>query len=207
MLHPPLPMLAPNASVVAFTNPDWLYEIKFDGYRTLAAFGGHRDVDLRTKSGAICTAWYPEVVDQLAAIGGGRHIVDGEACVLDELGRSDFQRQRRRASHRRWYRGCDQVTLMIFDLLVEDGRSIMDLPLVERKARLARLLAGVPKRTVVYVGDFPAEAALYRVVLQLRLEGLMAKRKASAYQPGVRSRDWLKIKRPGAVDPQRFRRP
>lgn len=210
------PMLAMESPVKAFTDPAWLYEIKFDGYRTLAGFGGpvdrssnlHRKlvdktanlhkVQLRTKRGADCTRWYPEVAELLASLPGGPHVIDGEACVLDDLGRSDFNRLQERARRRRWYMDCDQVTLCAFDLLVHDGRSLMDLPLVERKACLAKMLAKVPKQVLLYVGDFSADAGLFQeVVMALRLEGFVAKRKDSLYVPGLRSPDWRKIKRPG----------
>ena len=198
-------MLA-SAGGKPFTDPAWLYEIKFDGYRTLARFGGG-DVELRTKNGTDCTRWYPEVVEALTQVSGGPYLIDGEACVLDDLGRSDFNRLQDRAKRRRRYPGCDQVTLCVFDLLVENGQNIMGLPLVERKARLARLLTGVPKAAVLMVGDLPADAALFdQAVVPLLLEGFVAKRKASTYQPGVRSPDWLKVKRKGAVPPERFKR-
>jgi bifunctional non-homologous end joining protein LigD len=189
-----------------FNDPDWLYEIKFDGYRTLARFGDG-DVEMRTKNGANCTAWYPEVAQALAQVPGGPYIIDGEACVLDDFGRSDFNRLQTRARRRRWYSGCDQVTLCVFDLLVDGGRDIMALPLTERKGRLATLLSGVPKSALLLVGDLPADAALFdQAVVPFLLEGFVAKRRASPYQPGVRSRDWIKVKRKGAVPPERFRR-
>jgi bifunctional non-homologous end joining protein LigD len=187
-----------------FTSPEWLYEIKFDGYRCLARAGG-ASVQLRTKNGTDCTAWYPEVSLALDKLPGGPHVLDGEACVLDDLGRSNFSRLHARAAHRSWYPGCDPVTFCVFDLLFHEGRSIMGLPLMERKARLVRLLAGVAG--VLVVGDMPAEADLFgQAVEPLLLEGFVAKRRASIYTPGVRSPDWLKIKRAGAVPPQRFRR-
>jgi bifunctional non-homologous end joining protein LigD len=83
----------------------------------------------------------------------------------------------------------------------------MGLSLVERKTRLAGLLAAVPKAAVLKVGDLPADAALFdQAVMPLLLEGFLAKRKASTYQPGVRSPGWLNVKRKGAVPPERFKR-
>jgi bifunctional non-homologous end joining protein LigD len=110
-----------------------------------------------------------------------------------------------RASRKRWYEGCDAVTLCAFDLLFDAATDIMGLPLVERKARLATLLRTVAG--VLVVGDLPAQAELFeRAVEPLLLEGFIAKRRISTYQPGVRSPDWLKIKRKGAVPPERFKR-
>jgi bifunctional non-homologous end joining protein LigD len=199
----PAPMLA-SPGGKPFTSPDWLYEIKFDGYRCLAR-AGNGPIELRTKNGTDCTAWYPEVATALAELPGGPHVIDGEVCVLDDLGRSDFNCLHARSARRRWYPGCNPVTLCAFDLLFEDGRNIMGLPLEERKARLARLLQGTPG--VLMVGDLPAQADLFRQAVEpLLLEGFVAKRRASIYTPGVRSPDWLKIKRTGAIPPGRFSR-
>lgn len=187
-------MLA-SAGGKPFTSDDWLYEIKFDGYRCLARVQDGA-VQLRTKSGADCTGWYPEVAGALAGLPGGPHVIDAEACVLDGIGRSDFDRLHERSARRRWYTGCAPVTLCAFDLLFENGRNTMGLPLVERKARLQRLLAGVPG--VLFVGDLPARAELFsQAVEPLKLEGVVAKQRTSVYAPGVRSRDWVKIKRAG----------
>jgi bifunctional non-homologous end joining protein LigD len=199
------PMLAPERSYPPFTDPDWLLEIKWDGYRMLASID-HGAAELRTKGGAFCSSWFPEVASQLALLPGGPHILDGEAVHLDELGRSDFVRFLERARKRRYVPGT-QVTYMVFDLLVHDGELITGQPLLERKARLAKLLAGVPKKTVIYVDHFPAEAALFdQVVVPLALEGFMAKRSAGPYVQGPdRCEDWRKMKRKGAIKPG-FRR-
>ena len=197
MLPIPAPMLATPGGK-PFTSPDWLFEIKWDGYRCMARAGGGHAVELRTKNGADCTGWYPEVARALDALPGGPHIIDGEACVLDDLGRSDFEALHARARRRRHYQGAPQVTLMAFDLLVHDGHSVMALPLAERKARLSQLLARLPKECVLYVGEFPAQENLFQeVVLGLQLEGFVAKRLASPYLPGIVTADWVKLKRPG----------
>lgn len=178
-----------------FTDPDWLYEIKFDGYRCMAGIEGPL-VQLRTKNLADCSTWYPELVRALQHVGGGPHLVDGEAVVLDNIGRSDFEALHARARRRRWYIGAPPVVLAAFDLLVHDGVDIMALPLVERKARLAQLLGGLDG--ILVVSELPAEAELFgQAVLPLKLEGFVAKRRDSPYLPGIVSRDWLKIKRPG----------
>jgi bifunctional non-homologous end joining protein LigD len=199
------PMLAAERRVKPFTDPGWQYEIKFDGYRTLAGFGAG-PVQLRTRRGVDCTRWYPEVAEQLATLPGGPHVIDGEACVLDDVGRSDFNRLQERARRRCWYKDCDQVTLCAFDILAHDGRDVTGLPLVERKALLEKLLAGVPKRVLLYVGDFTADAGLFeQVVLGLKLEGFVAKRKDSVYRPGERTDDWVKIKRPDWQEGRRWK--
>lgn len=200
----PAPMLASEGGK-PFTSPDWIYEVKYDGYRCMALFGDG-PTELRTKSGVDCTKWFPEVAELLANLKGGPHIIDGEACVLDEIGRSDFERLQVRARRRRWYEGCDPVTLCAFDVIYVGGRNVMGLPLEERKAMLQQLLAPLGRRLVV-VGDFPAEAALFeQAVLGARLEGFVAKRRGSPYLPGIRSRDWLKVKRPGWQEGRTWRK-
>jgi bifunctional non-homologous end joining protein LigD len=190
----PAPMRATEGGK-PFTDPAWIYEIKFDGYRVMARADAGK-VELRTKQGVDCTGWFPEIAQLLAELPGGPHIIDGEACVLDAIGRSDFNRLQDRARRRRRAPGSDPVTLCAFDLLVVDGRNVMALPLVERKAMLQQLLAPLKPRLVVVV-ELPAQAELFQHAVQLKLEGYIAKRLASPYLPGVVSPDWLKIKRPG----------
>jgi ATP-dependent DNA ligase len=67
-----------------FTDLEWVYEVKYDGYRCLSRVGGGQPVELRTKSGVERTKWFPEVADVLAQLPGGPHVIDGEACVLDD---------------------------------------------------------------------------------------------------------------------------
>lgn len=186
--------------------PGWMYEIKFDGYRLIA--GAHAvQVRLATRNAANATNWFPELCQALATLPGGPHVFDGEVCVLDDLGRSDFNRLQDRARRRRWYEGCDPVTYCAFDLLARDGKSLIALPVEERKRQLHEVL---PSKLpgVLYVGDFDATegARLFAHAKELKLEGLVAKRLGSPYQPGVRSPDWIKVKVPGAVPPERFRR-
>lgn len=84
----------------------WLAEIKFDGYRALALTGSAPSV--RTKNGADCTAWFPELHGALGALAGDC-VLDGEICVLDSLGRADFERLHSRALKKGWYEGADRV--------------------------------------------------------------------------------------------------
>jgi ATP-dependent DNA ligase len=201
-------MHAPQALRRPFTDPEWLYEIKLDGYRCMAGVEASVDtptashVQLLTKNGADCSTWFPEVAEALVGLPGGPHVLDGEVCVLDENGVSDFNRLQERARHK--HRGrTPRVTYCVFDLLVHDGERIMGLPLVERKRRLEQLVAG--RAGILFVKDLPADAALFQAMtlpkekggLGLPIEGVVAKRKASAYHPGVRSDEWRKVKRPG----------
>ncbi len=91
-----------------FDLPGWMYEIKHDGYRVTAMFGSGA-WRLRTRGGADATRWFPEVARSLAAVPGGPYITDGEVCVFDDLGRSDFDRLQARARRRRYVEGGDHV--------------------------------------------------------------------------------------------------
>jgi bifunctional non-homologous end joining protein LigD len=202
----PAPMLLHQGKrVPPFAQPGWLYELKFDGYRLMAGVNCG-EVRLATRNGADATKWFPEVAEGLATLLGGPHVLDGEVCVLDEWGRSDFARLQDRAHRRRWYEGCDSVVFCAFDLLARDGRSLIGLPVENRKAQLQKLLTPAPAG-VLYVGHFDAEHGreLFEHAKELKLEGLVAKRLGSLYMPGKRSPDWVKCKVPGAVPPERFK--
>jgi bifunctional non-homologous end joining protein LigD len=192
-------MRAPDRSYAPFDSADFLYEIKFDGYRGLARVEKGQ-ARLFTKSRMEVTTWFPEIVQGLSHLKGGTHILDGEICVLDKFGRSDFWKLRERASRRRLFPDAPLCTYMAFDITMYDGQDVMDLPLVMRKEILADILAPLPRKHVMFVKDFDADASLFpRFVLAYELEGFVAKRKASTYQPGVRSSDWRKIKRKGRL--------
>lgn len=213
MLAIPAPMQAPEHLRRPFTSDDWIYELKVDGYRCLAGIeagapGDLERVQLRTKSGADCTRWYPEVVRALACIPGGPHILDGEAAVIGEHGVSNFNLLQERSAHRRWYPGAPHVTYCSFDLLIEDGENLMELPLIERKARLEQLVSPCERGAVLFLGDLPADSKLFQAMIGagLEVEGVVAKRKMSPYRPGVRSKDWLKIKRPDWQEGRRWRK-
>lgn len=195
------PMLLSERKTIP-NEPGWHYEIKFDGYRLLATTGSAPR--LKSKNGADATAWFPELVAALANLPAG-YIIDGEVCVLDDIGRSDFERLQARARRRGWYRGADLVAFCAFDLLIGKGKDLMGQPIERRKAALRKLLYEPPDG-LLFVDSVEDGAWLYGHALTLKLEGVVAKRAGSTYQAGERSRDWVKIKRPGAVPPERFRR-
>jgi len=180
----------------------WLYEIKFDGYRVLASTGS--TARLKSRGGIDATSWFPEVAAAVADMPGGT-ILDGEVCVLDEMGRSDFDRLHARARRKRWYEGADLVVYCVFDVLVDKGKDVRAATLEKRKASLARLLRTHSDR-VLHVTGVDDGRWLYQSAIDLQLEGVVGKRHGSPYQDGVRSSDWIKVKRPGAVPPERFKR-
>jgi bifunctional non-homologous end joining protein LigD len=185
--------------------PGWIYELKYDGYRVMARIdhGGH--VDLRSRKGYNCTRWYPEVAAGLAQL-HGQHLLDGEVCVLDEFGRSDFARLHVRSRRRKWYAGAAPVAFLAFDLLAFRGVDVRGWPLERRKEALQQLLTPAPP-AVLYVSHLDSDGdQLYANACALQLEGIVCKRLGSPYADGQRNGDWLKVKRPGAVPPERFKR-
>lgn len=195
------PMLLAESSR-PFSDPSWGFELKFDGHRALACCS-YAGVQLKSRQGTNTSSWFPEIVQSLSEVRARNLILDGEICVLDEIGRSDFDRLQARARKRR-FDPSEPTVFCVFDVLVSQGKDVMSKPLLARK-RLLEQIRGLPR--VLIVDQIPEQGeALFRKVLELQLEGLVAKRMDSTYQPGVRSHDWLKIKRPGAVPQQRFKR-
>ncbi|MDX1631943.1 MAG: DNA ligase D [Thermoanaerobaculia bacterium] len=189
------PMLAETAEG-PFSREGWWFELKYDGYRLLAARRGSRP-ELRYRRGGEVTRIYPEIVRALLALPYEELILDGEVVVLEPDGRPSFQRLQRRAQLSRRLdieRGTldHPVTLYAFDLLAFAGYDLRDLPLRERKRPLRRILPGLG---VVRYADEVEERgeALFRQVRDTELEGVMAKDASSRYRPG-RSDRWLKIR-------------
>ena len=188
----------------------WAYETKLDGHRLLALFGQGR-CELTTRNQTAATAWFPEITRPLSlrtAFPAGSYVVDGEVCVLDDVGRSNFDRLHTRAKRRSWFGGCDPVVLCAIDLMLDKGNDITQvLYLVDRKARLHQLFNPAPPGVLV-VDQFEetAEQRLYDgAVLPLELEGLVAKRVDGLYAPGTRSSNRVKINPPGAVPAERLK--
>jgi bifunctional non-homologous end joining protein LigD len=194
-LHEIQPMLVHDGGAEPCDDPDWLFEVKYDGYRVTAEFGTGV-VTLLTRNGADCTAWFPEVAHALRDVEGGPHVIDGELCVLDGAGRSNFELLHMRARRRRWYEEAEPVTYCLFDLLAFRGQEIMDKPLFHRKELLGEVLGRVQNPALAVAPSVTGKAGeLWRSVKRLGLEGLVAKRLDSPYLPGVRSRDWLRFDR------------
>jgi len=183
------------ATGAPFDRPGWIFELKYDGFRLLA---GNEDgrARLRYRGGSDATASFPEVAAALAVL--PRNVVlDGEVVVVDEAGRTHFQRMQKRLMLRRPEEvaraaaGGLRATYFAFDLLGLEGYDLRPLPLRERKDALRRLL---PRDGAVrYVDHVVARGlALYEEVRKLDLEGLVAKRADAPYSAG-RSSDWVKV--------------
>lgn len=194
------PMLV-SERALSLREPGWIYELKYDGFRVTTGFGDGT-ARLRTRNGADATKWFPELGDTLGRVIGGPYIADGEVCVLDGAGCCDFQALQERARHRCWYLGAKEVVYCVFDLLVDRGVDITAQPLMLRKAALARLFAELPWGIhLVRYGD-KGGAHLGKPAAH-RQDGsaFIAKHRSSIYLPGIRSAEWVKVKRKPGTKP------
>jgi bifunctional non-homologous end joining protein LigD len=189
------PMLAETREA-PFSGAGWVFELKLDGYRMRVA-RDHGTARLITRNGNDYTSAFPELARAVSALPYDGLLMDGELVVLDDQGRPSFQRLQNRA---RVSRAPDirhaavetPGTLYLFDLLTLEGFDLRALPLAKRKALLKKLLpAAGPLR---YCEHFEKSGeALYEQVVQLGLEGIVAKKADSPYKSG-RSGLWLKIR-------------
>jgi ATP-dependent DNA ligase len=167
--------------------PDWVHEVKHDGFRLLARRGAER-VRLFTRKGNDWTERFPLVVEALQALKATTCLIDGEAISCTEAGLADFDGLRNR-------RG--DVHLRAFDLLELDGRDLRADPLSKRAQLLTRLLRE-PRSALVRNAQFEEDGTLvFEHACLLGCEGIVSQRKGSRYRPG-RSRDWVKTKNPAA---------
>lgn len=177
------PMLATSAPAPA-DDPGTAYELKWDGYRALVLVTGD-GVEIRSRRGRDVTSDYPELGDLRRALLCQEAVLDGEICVLDAAGRAVFQRVQRHT---------DPVTLVAFDLLMRDGRWLLDAPLRDRRARLREVVSPDARALIVSDHVVGAGTALFAAAREQGVEGIVAKRLDSPYRPGRRSPDWVKVK-------------
>ena len=188
------PMLA-TLTGEAFDDPDWLFEPKWDGIRAIARCAG--ETKLISRNDRDVTVAYPELRDLHRQVVATEAMLDGEIVAFDE-GVPSFQRLQQRM-HLRDDRRIEQikdripVVYIAFDILSIDGRDLTSLPLVERRQILEEAVVPSEQLQVSPITDGDG-LALFKAAADQGLEGIMAKRKSSRYQPGSRSKDWLKVK-------------
>lgn len=179
------PMLA-TLTDKPFSDPDWFYEIKWDGYRAIAEIEG-KSVRLYSRNNLDFNDRYPEVVTALQKI---QHtaIFDGEIVAVDKTGRANFQLMQQAHKNK-------DVTLIyyVFDLLYLDGRDLRGEPLHERRRILKAI---IPKKGPIRFSEAIEQdgEALFREAKKQSLEGIIAKHRHSTYLDGKRTSQWLKIK-------------
>ncbi|HEX3026201.1 MAG TPA: DNA ligase D, partial [Clostridia bacterium] len=168
---------------------DWLFELKYDGYRIIAYLEGD-SVRLITRNGNDFTSRFQDVADALADWANGRAmILDGEMAITDAQGRTDFQALQ---SYMR-NPGGKKLTYIVFDLLALDGADLRGRRLLERKDMLETLMKNAPKNLYCskYIKGNGKESLL--AACKLNLEGIVGKKADSVYS-GTRNGDWVKLK-------------
>jgi bifunctional non-homologous end joining protein LigD len=192
------PMKATLASE-PFSDPDWLFEVKWDGYRVEAVLRDGR-VRLYTRRRQDAANYFPDLADASGWIDATQAIVDGEVVALDEHGRPQFSllqdhtgiRTGRAPGGKRRSESA-QIVYQAFDLLHLDGQSLLAVPLEERKRLLRSRLR--PHPLVRYAGHVDTDGlAFFEAARRQELEGIVAKLRRSPYEPDRRSRSWLKLK-------------
>lgn len=163
----------------------WSYEVKWDGYRTLAQKTG-ANVRLISRNQKNVTRQYPGVAAAIVKVRADSALLDGEIVALDRNGHPSFQDLHHRAS------AGTRIVYYAFDALQIDGRDIMKRPLEERREALREVVTGSSVHLSESLPGLPGQ--IERAVRRLGLEGVVAKRRASVYTPGVRSRAWLKVR-------------
>jgi bifunctional non-homologous end joining protein LigD len=192
---PMLARLAPQP----FSSDAWIFEIKWDGFRAIAYVD--ETLSLRSRNNKELIHVFPEMEElkQLAS----NVVLDGEIVVVKD-GKTDFQALLERSQATSpveidLQEKRSPVVYVVFDILEKDGETLVDLTLTERKRILK---ASVKEGKHVLLSDFVETEgeAYYKIALEKGLEGVMAKKKDSFYEPGVRSGNWLKIKKLGSCD-------
>lgn len=189
------PMLAESIEK-PFDSPEWLFEIKWDGYRAVA-FIENGTARLVSRNQNELTARYPELKDLPAAVKAKNAIIDGEVVALDSEGKPSFSLMQQRTGFRpggkRAAAKADvPVLYYAFDLIYLDGEDWRKVPLEERKRKLASIIK--PGDSLRYSDHYEAQGqALFDLAKSTKLEGIVAKHRNSCYEER-RSREWLKIK-------------
>src|SRR6185437_14792847 len=193
------PMLA-RAGALPRNDDGWVYELKWDGVRAIA-YSTPGELRLESRNLKEITASYPELGRLNRSLGSHQAILDGEIVAFDEHGRPSFAALQRRmhvgsAAHAKRLAKAAPVTYMIFDLLWLDGHSLMGLRYEERRELLQALaLSGDAWRTPEHLSGRGRD--VLKATADQQLEGFVAKRLDSPYEPGARTAAWIKVKNVG----------
>ena len=169
-----------------FDHPDWLFEVKWDGYRAVAEIR-EGEVVLYSRNLLPLNEKFPPIVEALRKFGFDA-VLDGEIVVVDDLGQPEFQLLQ---NYRKTGRG--HLLYYVFDLLHLQGHDLTGLPLLRRKELLKKILPASPK--IRFSDHIRQDGVLFFQVAKGKgLEGIIAKEAQSLYEIGRRSRQWLKVK-------------
>jgi bifunctional non-homologous end joining protein LigD len=175
---------------------DWIYELKFDGIRAIAVKSGSK-VSLMSRNKNELRTRFPEIAEAIKKLPIQECVIDGEVVALDKEGRSSFQLLQAQAMEEQKAPIC----FYVFDLLQLEGRSLIKLPLIQRKENLGQLCVSIGD-PIRFSGEIGSDAPkLLKEVKRRGLEGLIGKQPDSVYEPGRRSGIWIKLK---CVNEQEF---
>ncbi len=170
----------------AFDDEDWIFEIKWDGYRTIAEIENSK-VELYSRNHKSFNQKFGAIADALSSIKTDV-ILDGEVVVVDEEGRSNFQLLQNYQKT-----GKGNIVYYVFDILYLNQYDLQDLPLLRRKEILKEFLPDIPKiRISEYIEKNGTD--FFTAAAEKKLEGMIAKKSNSPYRAGKRSKEWLKVK-------------
>ncbi len=180
-----VPMLA-TAVDKPFSDEDWLFELKLDGFRAIAELR-KKELLLYSRNGLSLKERFPIVADALKKL-KVEAILDGEIVLINEENKPDFQKLQNYGNNKAY-----PLVYYVFDILSLEGEDLTQETLIERKKILKKLLRKSP---VIRYSDHVETNGkdFFKVIVADDLEGMIAKRKESLYASGVRSKDWLKIK-------------
>lgn len=186
------PMLAQHTEK-PFNSEDWIFEVKWDGIRAITYIDG--ELSIRSRNDKELRYNFPEL-EELRKL-TENSVIDGEIVVM-KGGKADFQALAERSKKTsieniRYVSQASPVTYIVFDVLEKDGKLLVQLPLIERK-RLLKEYVHEGSYVVLSAYVETEGIAYYKAALAKGMEGIMAKKKDSQYEPGARSGNWLKIK-------------
>ena len=166
--------------------PEWSYELKLDGYRALI-MKDDASIRIRSRNDKDLMQMYPAVAAAGRRLQADQAVIDGEIVAVDEQGRPSFQALQHRSTHPK-----HTIVFYAFDLLHLNGEDTTALPLKARRAKLAQV---IEKSGLLLSLELPGSVAdIVSTVRAMQLEGVVAKRRDSAYEAGERSATWQKLK-------------
>ncbi|GAA4314925.1 DNA ligase D [Pontixanthobacter gangjinensis] len=188
---PVKPMLASSTGKI-FNDPEWIYELKYDGYRVIAhVYKGK--VELHSRNGISYNSKFPQLVRDLEQV-PHEAILDGEVVVVNKNGIPDFQKLQ---NYDNGTPGA--LKFFVFDMLFLNGHSMLDLELLERKSLIPEVLEDTEIAT--YCDHVEGMGtAFYQKAINAGMEGVIAKKADSTYSPGYRTEKWLKIKASNSLE-------
>jgi ATP-dependent DNA ligase len=186
------PMLAQHTEK-PFNSEDWIFEVKWDGIRAISYVNG--GLSVRSRKDRELRYNFPEL-EELKSL-TENSVIDGEIVVM-KGGKADFQALSERSKtssieNVKYSRQTSPATYIVFDILEKDGNPLVQLPLIERKGLLKEHVREGSYVVLSAYVEIEGEA-YYKAALAKGMEGVMAKKKDSTYEPGARSANWLKIK-------------